>query len=106
MNKEIEGPIVVRSNRIEKMISSAQVAEAAFVGPQMIRDGIPLVGIKILYGNRRADQPHPTSAIGNSETTPILLSGQDSCARWKRRFARAGIRQKDNLFRIEIMRNP
>jgi hypothetical protein len=88
------------------MIPAAEVAEAALVCSQVIRDGVPPLRIKILHGNTRADKSHTATEVGDSKPTPILLASQDGCSSGERRLPRARIGQEDDLLCLEIVWNP
>jgi hypothetical protein len=88
------------------MIPSAEISEASLVGPQGIGDLIPSSQIQVLRLDRGPEQPHPTSAIGNGELTPIRLPRQNSSTGRKRRLTGARVRKKNDLLRLEVVRKP
>ena len=88
------------------MVSASQVTQGSFVGPEGIGHRVPSRLIKLIRLYRGSYESHAASAIGHSELTPVRLASQDSSASRKRRLAWAGVREKNNLLSLKIVREP
>src|ERR1700722_3682686 len=106
MNQKMQWTVIVWNYRVQEMVPASQVPQGSFVCPKRIGHFVPSSLIKIIRLHRGSHQPHPTSAVGHCELTPVRLPSQDSGAGGKRRLTGAGGRKKNNLFRLKIVREP
>src|SRR5258708_4605845 len=106
MDQEMQRPVLVWDYRIQEMISTSQVTQGSFVRPKRIGHSVPSRLIKIIRLYRGTHEPHPASAVGHGELAPVRLPSQDSGTGGKRRLTGAGVRKKNNLFRLKIVREP
>src|SRR5436309_13052199 len=88
------------------MVSTSQVPQGSFVCTKRIGHFVPSRLIKIIRLRRGTHEPHPASAVGHGKLAPVRLPSQDGSAGGKRRLTWAGVRQKNNLFRLKIVREP
>jgi hypothetical protein len=106
MHKEMETIAFVCGQGVQEVIASAQITKPTFVCAKPICQRVPPFQVEFSSRDCGAEQPHAASAVGDRESSPICLTRQHGGAGWQRRFARAGIRQKDNLLGLKPTRQP
>jgi len=77
VNEKMKWSVVIRNNGIEKVISTAQVAQPAFVDSQRARYSVPACRIKVVCVDGGPHQTHSASTIGNCKPSPVALMGQN-----------------------------
>jgi hypothetical protein len=76
MDQKMKRSILVRFERVQKMIATAEVTEATFVGAKAVRNAIPSRTVEFGCGHFGSQKTHTTSTIRNRKLAPIALAGQ------------------------------
>jgi hypothetical protein len=106
VDQKVQAVVTVRLQRIQKMVPAAKVAKPTLIAAQGIGDVIPSGSRKISGPQTAPQQAHPAAAIAHCKAPPVQPASQDNCAGRERRLPRTGVREKDDLFGIEVRREP
>jgi hypothetical protein len=104
--QEMQRAIVVRRQRIQEMVPTAQITQRTFIGAQSFGHGVPTDKVEIVRRHAGPHKSHPAATVGHGKSPPVGLTRQNCGACWKRRLAGTGIWQKDKAFRREAAGNP